>query len=276
MLQNYFKILEIHQTKDLKTIKDAYKKLATQYHPDKNHENKDWAEDKFKLISEAYRLLLKELKQPPADILKDLFYDPHHQEEFESTIPNYWDTIKNSEKPEDQVRFILRELETENSAEALRRFKGLENEMKGINPLSLLSPKDYFDASFLIAEVYETFEEFQNAVKYFTIYYRHIRTELHRMSFSNELKEKIIKLYRTEICQDKKSEKSCENYKRLIRDIPFSKKEMAVQLEYLVKMYLKQKNFSAARESLQQAFKFDKASKKLKKLEEKIITMEKK
>ncbi|PCJ60226.1 MAG: hypothetical protein COA79_08630 [Planctomycetota bacterium] len=275
MLQNYFKILEIQQTTDLKIIKNAYKKLATQYHPDKNKENQDWAEDKFKLVSETYRLLLKELEQP-SEILSEIFYNPNQQEERESAIPNYWDTIRNSEKPEDKIKLILRDLETENQEEAIKCFKSLEEEMKGINPLSLLSPKDYFDASYLIAEVYEAFGEFQNAVKYFTIYYRHIRTDLHRLSFSKELKENIINLYRNNICQDKKSPQSAEDYKRLIRDIPFSKKEMVLQLEFLIKLYIKQNNFSDAKESLEQAFEYDEKSSKLIKLKEKIISMEKK
>ena len=37
-------------------IKKAYRKLAMQYHPDKNPDNKE-AEERFKEISEAYEIL---------------------------------------------------------------------------------------------------------------------------------------------------------------------------------------------------------------------------
>eukprot|EP01132_Coremiostelium_polycephalum_P006201 gene6201-7723_t len=57
-LPDYYKILEVEQTSDLETIKKAYKKMALKYHPDRNRGvNEATAEEKFKLISEAYAVL---------------------------------------------------------------------------------------------------------------------------------------------------------------------------------------------------------------------------
>lgn len=54
---NYYEILGIPKNSDIDTIKKAYKKLAIQYHPDKNVNNKEKAEEEFKKINEAYSVL---------------------------------------------------------------------------------------------------------------------------------------------------------------------------------------------------------------------------
>ncbi len=56
MAKDYYKILGIARTADEKEIKRAYRKLARQYHPDINPNNKE-AETKFKEINEAYQTL---------------------------------------------------------------------------------------------------------------------------------------------------------------------------------------------------------------------------
>lgn len=52
-----YKILEISKDADEDTIRKAYRKLAKQWHPDKNTDNKEVAEKKFKQIAEAYEIL---------------------------------------------------------------------------------------------------------------------------------------------------------------------------------------------------------------------------
>lgn len=54
---NYYDILEIAKTADADEIKNAYRKLAKKWHPDKNRNNVDEATQKFKDISLAYSVL---------------------------------------------------------------------------------------------------------------------------------------------------------------------------------------------------------------------------
>ncbi|MCB8982292.1 MAG: J domain-containing protein [Ardenticatenaceae bacterium] len=54
--KNYYQILGIDKQADDKDIKKAYRRLARQYHPDKNQGDKQ-AEEKFKAINEAYEVL---------------------------------------------------------------------------------------------------------------------------------------------------------------------------------------------------------------------------
>ena len=54
-MKDLYSILNVSKSSNDNEIKKAYKKLAFQYHPDKNKSND--AEIKFKEISEAYEIL---------------------------------------------------------------------------------------------------------------------------------------------------------------------------------------------------------------------------
>jgi molecular chaperone DnaJ len=54
--RDYYEVLGVERTANEAAIKSAYRKLAHQYHPDKNPGNRD-AEERFKEASEAYEVL---------------------------------------------------------------------------------------------------------------------------------------------------------------------------------------------------------------------------
>ena len=56
--KDYYKILEIDKNSSPDEIRKAYRKLVLKYHPDKNPENKEESEKKFKEIYEAYSILV--------------------------------------------------------------------------------------------------------------------------------------------------------------------------------------------------------------------------
>jgi len=63
--RDYYEILGINKTASAKEIKSAYRKLAKQYHPDRNKEA--GAESKFKEVQEAYEILSDERKRAAYD-----------------------------------------------------------------------------------------------------------------------------------------------------------------------------------------------------------------
>ena len=55
--RDYYEILGVPRNAGEQELKSAYRRLALQYHPDRNPENKHEAEEKFKELSEAYSVL---------------------------------------------------------------------------------------------------------------------------------------------------------------------------------------------------------------------------
>ncbi|XP_018404470.1 PREDICTED: dnaJ homolog subfamily B member 6-like isoform X2 [Cyphomyrmex costatus] len=60
---DYYKVLEVQRTSSSADIKKAYRKLALKWHPDKNPDNLEEANKRFKEISEAYEVLSDEKKR---------------------------------------------------------------------------------------------------------------------------------------------------------------------------------------------------------------------
>eukprot|EP01023_Acetabularia_acetabulum_P047036 TRINITY_DN4930_c0_g1_i4.p1 TRINITY_DN4930_c0_g1~~TRINITY_DN4930_c0_g1_i4.p1 ORF type:complete len:405 (-),score=78.52 TRINITY_DN4930_c0_g1_i4:629-1843(-) len=79
MGKNYYDILGVSKDADNDQLKKAYRKLAIKYHPDKNPDDRDNAEAKFKEVSEAYEVL--------SDPDKRQVYDQYGEEGLKGGMP---------------------------------------------------------------------------------------------------------------------------------------------------------------------------------------------
>ncbi len=70
MTVDYYNILGVDKKASTDEIKKAYKKLAMQFHPDKNPDNKE-AEERFKQINQAHEILSDEQKRSNYDRFGD-------------------------------------------------------------------------------------------------------------------------------------------------------------------------------------------------------------
>ena len=73
--RDYYQILGVERTASPEEIKKAYRRLAKQYHPDLNPNDKE-AERKFKEIQEAYEVLSDEEKRRAYDMFGTVEFTP--------------------------------------------------------------------------------------------------------------------------------------------------------------------------------------------------------
>ena len=77
--RDYYEVLGVSKTTSKEEIKDAYRKLALQYHPDRNKAPE--AEERFKEISEAYAVLSDNEKRTQYDQLGHAGFDQRYTTE---------------------------------------------------------------------------------------------------------------------------------------------------------------------------------------------------
>ncbi len=92
MAKDYYQILGMPRTATQEQIKKVYRKLAMQFHPDRNPGKEPWANDKFKEINEAFGVLGDPQKRQQYDQfgtvgnIGDIFGSPFTRTTFEDLM----------------------------------------------------------------------------------------------------------------------------------------------------------------------------------------------
>lgn len=79
--EDYYKVLQVSRSASSREIKKAYHRLAVEYHPDKNPDDREGAEAKFKAVAAAYEVLSDEDKRAKYDAGEDVTANPEQQQQ---------------------------------------------------------------------------------------------------------------------------------------------------------------------------------------------------
>jgi curved DNA-binding protein len=95
MARDYYGVLGVSRNASDGEIKKAYRKLAMQYHPDRNPGKEEWANEKFKEINEAYAVLGDPQKRKQFDQfgtvgnIGDIFSSPFTTTTFQEMMKDF-------------------------------------------------------------------------------------------------------------------------------------------------------------------------------------------
>jgi curved DNA-binding protein len=95
MAKDYYQILGVPRSATGAQIKKAYRRLAMQYHPDRNQGKEVWANEKFKEINEAFSVLGDPQKRKQYDQfgtvgnVGDIFGSPYTRTTFEDLMKDF-------------------------------------------------------------------------------------------------------------------------------------------------------------------------------------------
>ncbi|MDY6834521.1 MAG: DnaJ domain-containing protein [Chloroflexota bacterium] len=95
MAKDYYKILGVNKNATEEELKKSYRKLAMQYHPDRNQGKEQWANEKFKEINEAFSVLGDPEKRRQYDRYGsvgnpgDIFSNPFTRTTFDDLMKDY-------------------------------------------------------------------------------------------------------------------------------------------------------------------------------------------
>ena len=141
--KDYYKILEINKNSSQDDIRKAYKKLVCKYHPDKNPENQEESEIKFKEITEAYSVLSNPSKRSD--------YDGFGRTDFQNFDYNNVDPFnffneyfKNNDEFQEDIKNINNNYKTPHQNDSKRRFEEVRKRVRDMNKDSGFT-KDNFE-----------------------------------------------------------------------------------------------------------------------------------
>ena len=180
---DHYRTLGVPQSATIGEIRQAFRKLAKQYHPDKNPVDAETARDTFESVTEAYRVL--------SDARQRELYDRDHKRRPDPT--------RRPTTPDDLCYHILDLLLDEYVNEAVQAFDALQAMVAvSIDQLDLPAYMDYPDArdcEFLLAEALERCDRTTQAIVLYTLALERESRRPHFRAFTEEIRSRVKRLH---------------------------------------------------------------------------------
>lgn len=246
-IPDHYQTLEIDRHATPGKIKQAFRRLAKEYHPDKNPTREKFAEKMFREISIAYDVL----RDPKERFNYDLtLNDAVRNKRFQS---HYRKDFGYSRDAQQRFGLMFQQLLTQNYEVGIRIYEQLQRGNKKFRIDDFLDYKNSRDCEFLIAEAYQTLGDLPKATR---IYESLLSLEEQRPvfhHFAEEIRDRLKRIYCYALA-DPVHVESIPNNLEKIRELKLSKRETAWVYKKLAECYCEINWFAKAQEMLRMAF----------------------
>ena len=247
MSTNYYEILEVEPQATIEEIRASFRRKVMKHHPDRNPHDREAAEERTRLVIEAYRVL--------ADPERRSLHDRRLHLDREQRTETIWDRItKLHHDPASLSRLVLHELLEGHGARAVEIYESLLHDYISFDLLPYLDLKDYLDCKFLLAEEYERQGRFAVAVEMYREVYNE-ELELPRLCFFfDEVKIRLRNLYLRDLVRGVAPETALGYYAAAL-DLDLPRPDKALIYKRLAEIYYKLGDLDKARDALNNAFR---------------------
>ena len=248
MSVNYYEVLDVHSRASLEEIRSSFRRKVMEHHPDRNPGATQQAEDRVRIVIEAYRAL--------SDPDERLRHDRHVAAQSAATAETVWDILRRrTGEPAARSLLVLHELLQGNGSAAIEIYESLLRDYVHFDLLPFLSLKDYLDCKFLLAEEYEREGNLKLALEMYKEVYKE-ELELPRLRFFfEEVQIRLRNLYCRGLVKGIPPEQALAYYSEALGLLRLDKPGKAFIWKRMAECHHKLGDLESARDSLLEAFR---------------------
>jgi curved DNA-binding protein CbpA len=240
---DHYQTLEVDRHAAAGAIKQAFRRLAKEYHPDKNPTREKFATKMFRQISTAYDVLRDPAERFKYDLTLNAatrnasFRSPYHEGFTHRHYTQY------------RFGLMFQQLLTQNYEAGIQIYEQLQRGNKKFRIDDFLDYENSRDCEFLIAEAYQTLGDLPKATR---IYESLLALEKRRPvfhHFADEIRDRLKRIYCYALADPVHIESIPNNLEK-IRALKLSKRETAWVYKKLAEFYCEINWLAKAQEML--------------------------
>ncbi|MHC5058282.1 MAG: J domain-containing protein [Planctomycetota bacterium] len=258
---DYYEVLGVRKDGSPEEIRASFRRLAKKYHPDRNAGRAKWAEQKIRVIIQAYDTLMDRDARAAYDRRLRQEQDPDEDAYRQSLRQRYGD-------PYAEARLVLEDLLNERGDEAVEVYERATERLGEFDLSKYLDSRDYLDCLFLLGEEFERAGDWKQALAFYHKVYDLERDSPSRF-FLETLKERIRDIYCKKLARRSTPLDAVDVYERVL-SLGIPKKTEAYIHKKIAEAFFRAGQFKKAKFHLSRAFTLEPKLKGAQKICEKL------